>query len=107
MLPLWEQFRPLIDRDLPQELEVGEHLACSQNDRGKRVIGYGDREACFFADALVEILDERTAAGEDDAAIGDVGGEFRRSAFECDANSVDDRRDALGEGLAESQSRRW
>src|SRR5579871_104652 len=92
--------RILVDRDLAEELEVGEHLAGSKDYGGQRVVGDGDREAGFFADALVEVLDESASTGEDDAAVGDIGGELGRGALEGYADGVDDGGDALGEGFA-------
>ncbi len=96
-----------VDGDFAQQLEVGEHLARAEDDRGERVVGDGDGQAGLFADALVEIFDQRAAAGEDDAAVGDVGGELGRGALEGDADGVDDGGDALGRGLRGSRSLRW
>ena len=61
-----------VDLDFAQQAEIREHLAGPEHDRCQRIVGHGDGQAGFFADALVEVLDERAAAGKDDAAIGDV-----------------------------------
>ena len=50
---------------------------------------------------LSEILEQRAAAGEDDAAVADVGAQFGRSALQGDADGVDDGGHALGEGFAD------
>ena len=55
----------------------------------------------FFANALVEILEQRAAAGEHDAAVADVGGKFGRSALQSDADGVHDGGDAFGERFAD------
>jgi hypothetical protein len=43
-------------------------------------------------DPAVEVAQERGAAGEDDAAVDDVGGELGRGALEDGAAGADDRR---------------
>src|SRR6187551_513194 len=65
--------RWLIERDLPEELEVRQHLACAEHDGRQRILGHGHGKAGFFTQPLVEILQERPAAGKHDAAIDDVG----------------------------------
>src|SRR5205085_6997109 len=46
----------LLDRDLAQEFEVAEHFAGAEHDAGQGIIGDGNRQAGFFADALIQIL---------------------------------------------------
>ena len=69
----WPLFTVSIDLDFAQQAKIREHLAGPEHDRCQRIVGYGDGEAGFFADALVEVLDESAAAGKDDPAIGDIG----------------------------------
>src|SRR5579875_1848567 len=82
--------------DTAQEFEVGQHLACSQDDRGERVLGNRNRQSGLLANAPVQIFDQRSAAGEHDTAVADVGAELRRSALQRHANRVQNGRDALG-----------
>src|SRR5450631_970150 len=89
----------LVDLDLPQQAEVAQHLARAKNYAGQRIIGDGNRQAGLFANALIEILDQRSAAGQHNAAIADIRAQFRGRAFQRDANRIHDRRDALGQGL--------
>src|SRR5436190_1490670 len=91
----------LVYRNLAQEPEIAEHAAGSEDDGGERVVGDGDGEPGLFADALVEIFEQGAAAGEDDAAVADIGAQLGRRALEGDADGVDDGGDALGEGLAD------
>ena len=63
----------LLDRNLAQQLEVAEHLARAQHHAAQRIVGDRNRQPGFFANALVEILQQRAAAGQHDAAIADVG----------------------------------
>ena len=65
----WE----LIDRDLPQQLEVAQHLAGTQHHAAQRIIRNRHRQSRFFADALVQILQQRAATRQNDAAVADVG----------------------------------
>src|SRR5437764_4616616 len=90
----------LLDRDFAQEFEVAEHFAGAEHNAGQGIIGDGDRQAGFFADALIQILEQGAAAGEHDAAVADVGGKFGRSALQGDANGVHDGAHAFAQGLA-------
>src|ERR1700722_2540761 len=71
-----------VDRNQTQQVEIAQHFSGAQHSRAQRVVGDGDGQASLFANALVEIAQERAAAGQDDAAVADVGGKFRRCAFE-------------------------
>ena len=69
-------YRPLstalVDLDLAQQTEVEEHFTGAQHHRGQWIVGHGNRQPGFFADALVQIFEQRAAAGEHDAAVADV-----------------------------------
>jgi hypothetical protein len=43
----------LLDGNLSQQLEVAEHFAGTQHYATERVIGDGDRQSSFFADAFI------------------------------------------------------
>src|SRR5580700_6168668 len=106
MNPIWltaqgSSLAALFDRNLSEQLEIAEHLTGAQNHAAQRIVGDGNGQAGFFADALVKIFQQRAAAGEHDAAITDVGGKFRRRTLEGDANRVHDGRNAFAEGLAD------
>src|SRR5208337_3671092 len=91
----------LLDRNLTQQLEVREHLARAQHHAAQRVVGDRNRQSRFLADAFVEVLDERAAAGEHDAVVADIGGEFGRRAFERHADGIHDGRNAFTERFAD------
>src|SRR5208282_2439879 len=57
-------------------------------------------QAGFLADALVQIFDQRAAAGQHDASVADVSGEFGRRAFERYADGIHDGRDAFTQRFA-------
>src|ERR1700735_223579 len=59
-----------------------ENPAAAARDAGERIVRHDDRQAGLFGEELVDIAQQRTAAGEYDASIGDVRAEFRRSLFE-------------------------
>src|SRR5215467_4430475 len=82
--------KPSVDANLTQQLEIAEHLASTEHYRSQRIVGDRNGQAGFLADALVEILEQCAAAGEDDAAVADVGGKFGRGALESDPYGVDD-----------------
>jgi len=58
--------------ELPQELEIVKHLARPQHNAGQWVIGNRDRKSRFFADASMQVFQQRATAGEHDAAVADV-----------------------------------
>ena len=82
----------LVESNPPQEIEVGEHLACSHHHRRERVVRDRDREARLLAEALVEVLEKRASAGEHDAAVDDVRRELGRRLLERGPDRLDDRR---------------
>src|SRR5690348_7412426 len=71
-----------IDANLAQQPEIAQHLACAEDYRSQGVIGDRNRQASLLTDAFIEILQERAAAGEDDAAVAYVRGELGRSTFQ-------------------------
>ena len=91
----------LVDRNLPQQVEVRQHLAGAEHDRRQRILGHRERQAGLLAQPLVEILQHRAAAGQHDAAIDDVGRQLGRRALERDAHGVDDDVDGFGQRLAD------
>src|SRR5213594_1690285 len=91
----------LVDSDLPQQIKIAEHLARAQDDARQRVLRQRDGQPCLLPDASVQILDHRAAAGQHDAAIGDVGGEFRWSPLQDDAYGIDNNVDAFIQGFAD------
>src|SRR3954462_1731692 len=44
----------LVERDAPQQVEVGQHLAGAEHDRGQRIFGELDRQPGLVAQPLVE-----------------------------------------------------
>src|SRR5690606_1827093 len=55
-----------------------QELTAATRHAGKRVVGNNHRQAGFFAQQLVEITQQRTAAGQYHTALGDVRRQFRR-----------------------------
>jgi hypothetical protein len=59
------------------EVEVVEGNAGAHGDAFEGVVGDVAGDADLLGDQAVEVAEERGAAGEDDAAVDDVGGELR------------------------------
>src|ERR1700691_1306399 len=70
-----------INRNKPQQPEIAQHLPGSQDDRSQRIIRNRNRQTSLLADALIQILDERSATGQHNPAIADIRGKFRRRPF--------------------------
>src|SRR6476646_827182 len=77
------------------ELLFLERAASAERHAGERILGDRDRKARLVPKDFVQALQERTAAGQDDALIADVGGQLRRRILEGDANALDDRAHGL------------
>ena len=58
-------------------------------------------QAGFLGQHLVEAAQQGAAASEDDAALDEIGGEFRRATLERDADRLDDDLHRLGHGFAD------
>ena len=90
-----------------------EGLAASEDDGADGVVADHDGEARLFAQEHVEVLQQGSAAREDDALVDDVGGELRRRLLEREEHGLDDGVDRLGERFADLRAetievwRRW
>ena len=73
------------------EVEVVEGDAGAHGDAFEGVVGDVAGDADLLRDQAVEVAEEGGAAGEDDAAVDDVGGELRGGALEDRADGADDR----------------
>ena len=82
--------RAAVDR-----LELLEAAARADRDARQRRLGEVRRHVRLVAQALVEPVQQRAAAGEHDAAVHDVGGELGRRLVERRLDRVDDLRHRL------------
>src|SRR5918997_4047070 len=82
-------------------LELLEAAAGADRHAGERRLGEVSRHLGLVAQALVEPLQQRAAAGEHDAAVHDVRRQLGRSAVERLLDRVDDLRQRLLERLAD------
>ena len=60
-----------------------------------------DGQPGLLGDELVETAEQGASAGEDDAAVDQIGGEFGRAAFESRADRLDDPCHGFRECLAD------
>src|SRR5579863_6889097 len=82
----------LLDRNLAQEFEVAQHLARAQHHAAQRIVGDRNRKPGFFADALVQILEQRASTRKHNATIADVRRKLWRRALKGNANRIHNRR---------------
>src|SRR5438552_12875711 len=83
------------------ELEVVEGDAGAHRHAFEGVVGDVAGDADLLGDQAVEVAEEGGAAGEDDAAVDDVGGELGRGALEDGADGADDRLEGVGDALGD------
>ena len=57
---------------------------------GERIIGHDDRYARFFRQEFVDIAQESASTGQNDAMLGDIAPQFRRSLFQRLLHDADD-----------------
>src|SRR5690606_27019390 len=76
-----------------------EHAAAAARDAGERVFGHHDGQARFFHQQLIYVPKEGTAAGQHDAALGDVRAELRWRLLERDFHRTDDAGKRLLQGF--------
>ena len=69
-----------------------EGAAAAAGDAGQGILGDLDVQAGLLRQQLVEVAQQRAAAGQDDAALGDVGTELRRGLLERRLDRRDDAR---------------
>src|SRR5690242_16138394 len=70
-------------------LELLEAAAGADRDAGQRRLGQVHRHVRLVAEPLVEAVQQRAAAGEDDAAVHDVRGELGRRLVERRLDRLD------------------
>ena len=100
-LSLFACASPLFPGHLARSGEVGQHHAGAQDHRGQRILGDEHRQAGLLAQPLVEVAQQRAAAGQDDAAVVDVGGQLGRNPLERVAHRLDDLAQRLGQRFAD------
>src|ERR1044072_9641389 len=93
---LVEQVRLLVARDAAQQQWLVEELGETVDDGVAWVCGHARREFRLAAEKVGHAFEERAAAGQDEPAVVEVGGDFGLQLAE---RAVDDARDALNHAL--------
>src|SRR5918994_614240 len=89
------------EQDALQRVELLQRLAGADGNSVQGVGRYDDRHAGLVVQAGVEAVEQRTAAGQADALVHDVGGQLGRRLVERDLDGVDDGRDRLLDRLTD------
>src|SRR5215216_5671068 len=92
---------PLLCLAAVDRLELLEAAARADRDARERALGEMDRHLRLVAEALVEAVQERAAAGEHDPAVHDVRRELRRRLVERRLDRLDDLADGAVERPAD------
>jgi hypothetical protein len=74
-------------------------VAGAQGHAQQGLLGHRDRQAGGLAQDSVHVRQHGAAAGEDDALVDDVGGQFGRGVLEADLHRLDDGADRLLQAL--------
>src|SRR5918911_3359845 len=89
-------YASVVGEDRAEVLHLLERLARAAHHAGERVLGDDDRQAGLFHEEAVEVAQERPAAGEHHALLGDVRPEFRRRLLERRLHGGNDLIERLG-----------
>src|SRR5919198_5306446 len=84
-----EQVRLVVARDAAQQQGLVEELGEPPHDRVARLVGHVRVEARLALEELGHAVEERAAAGQDEPAVVDVGGDL---GLELAERAVDDAR---------------
>ena len=68
-----------------------------QHHAGERIFGHDHRQAGLFHQQAVDVAQQRAAAGQHHALLGDVGAEFRRGLLERGLDRADDAVERVGQ----------
>ena len=78
-----------------------QHSAGAGGHAVQRVLGHMDIDAGLALDQLIQAPQQGAAAGQGDAAVDDVGAQFRGSPLQGLLDGVGDLDQALQQGLAD------
>src|ERR1041385_7654131 len=87
----------IVREDRAEVLHLLERLAGAAHHAGERVIGNDHRQAGLLHQEPIEVAQQRAAAGEHHALLGDVGAELGRRLLEGGLHRRDDLVERLGE----------
>jgi hypothetical protein len=80
-------------------IEQFESTAATAGNAGERIIGDHDRQAGFFHQQFVDVAQQGAAAGQHDAALGNIGTQFRWCLLQCGLHRADNPGQRLLQGL--------
>ena len=84
---------------LPSLSILLERLARAAHDAGQRIVGHDDRQPGLFHQQAVDVAQQRAAAGQHHAFLGDVRAELGRRLLERGLDRADDAVERLGQRL--------
>src|SRR5690242_2672331 len=97
--PLYPPSASVVGEDRTEVLHLLESLARAAHHAGQRVVGDDHREPGLLHQQPVEVAQERAAAGEHHALLGDVRAELGRRLLQGRLHRGDDLVEWLGERL--------
>src|ERR1043166_2439316 len=89
----------IVREDRAEVLHLLERLARAAHHAGERIVGDDHRQPGLFHEEPVEGAQQRTAAGDHHALLGDIGTELGRRLLERALHRRDDLVQRLGECL--------
>src|SRR5690606_14259067 len=87
----------VVDENGAQLFKVLKGFAAATYHAGERIFGHHHRQAGFFLEQAVQVAQQRAAAGQGDALVGDVGAQFGGRLFQRDLDGRHDLVERIGE----------
>src|SRR5467141_3475190 len=87
--------------DLAEDVQLLQRLAGADHDGREGILREEDREPGFLTEERIQVLEQRAAAREHDAAVCDVARQLGRGALQRHLHRLDDGVDRLGERVAD------
>ena len=85
--------------DGAQTVHALQRDAATAHHAGQRVFGHQHRQAGFFGQQTVQVAQQRAAAGQHHAAVGNVGAQFGRRLLQRVLDGADDVVERVGQGF--------
>lgn len=89
-----------VGRNALKKLKFLQNSACAFSDGAQGIIGDVDRQAGFLGDEPVNAAQERATSGHHNTSIHQIGGQFRGTAFQRNADGLQYLRERFLEGFA-------
>ena len=87
----------VVDEDGAEFLKMFQRFAATAHHAGQGIVGHHHGQAGFLLEQAVQVAQQRAAAGQGDALVGDVGAQLGRRLFQGDLHGGHDLVQRIGQ----------